>query len=263
VSAILALDDDDDVIGIRAANPGPFTLEGTNSWLIGRDPTWLIDPGPALPEHVDALSREIDARGGLGAIALTHDHPDHADAVAAIRERYPGAPVGAFRGDVEVRLGGGDTLGPLEVISTPGHSPDHVAFASQRRVFSGDAVLGRGSSLIIPYPGALSDYLRSLEQLSARGFRVLAPGHGPLVCDVQAKLDEYLTHRLERERRLIAALERGRRSAGELLDDAWSDAPAALRPAAAATLAAHLDKLAGEGRLPEGVERPEVSFGEG
>ena len=251
-----------DVIGIRAANPSPFTLDGTNSWLIGRDPAWLIDPGPALDEHIDALSREIDARGGLGGVALTHDHPDHADAVPAVRERYPGARVAASRGEVDVRLGEGDVVGPLEVILTPGHSPDHVAFVSDGVLFSGDAVLGRGSSLIVPYPGALGDYLGSLERLRARGFHTLAPGHGPPVLEVQAKLDEYIAHRLARERRLAAALERGRRSVAELLDDAWSDAPAELRPAAAATLAAHLDKLAAEGRLPNGVERPEVDFGE-
>jgi glyoxylase-like metal-dependent hydrolase (beta-lactamase superfamily II) len=253
---------DDDVVGIRAGNLGPFTLDGTNSWLVARDPAWLIDPGPALEEHIEMLSREIAARGGLGAIALTHDHPDHSEGVAAVRERFPDAPVAASRGDVEVRLGDGDTVGPLEAIATPGHSADHVAFVNGGLVFSGDAVLGRGSSLIVPYPGALRDYLSSLERLRARNFRVLAPGHGPPVFDVQAKLEEYIEHRRERERRLIAALERGRRSAAELLDDAWSDAPAELRLAATATLAAHLDKLAGEGRLPEGVERPQISFGE-
>ncbi len=109
--------------------------------------------------------------------------------------------------------------------------------------FTGDAVLGQGSSLIIPYPGALAAYLESLERLRGRDFGVLAPGHGPPVFEVRAKLDEYLDHRRDREQRLVAALDRGRRSTAELLDDAWSDAPAALRPAATATLAAHLDKL--------------------
>jgi glyoxylase-like metal-dependent hydrolase (beta-lactamase superfamily II) len=103
--------------------------------------------------------------------------------------------------------------------------------------------------------------LESLERLRAREFEVLAPGHGPPVSEVQAKLDEYLDHRRAREQRLLEALGRGRRSVDELLDDAWSDAPPALRPAAAATLAAHLDKLAEEGRLPDGVERPEISLG--
>jgi glyoxylase-like metal-dependent hydrolase (beta-lactamase superfamily II) len=250
-----------DVAGIRAANPSPFTLEGTNSWLVGRDPAWLIDPGPALAEHLEALTAEIEARGGLGGTALTHDHPDHAEAVPEIRARFPDAPLGARRGAVDVRLEAGSQFGPFEVLATPGHSEDHLAFVYDDVAFTGDAVLGRGSSLIIPFPGALRAYLETLERLRERGFELLAPGHGPPVHDVQAKLDEYIAHRQDRERRLQAALEQGRRSVGELLDDAWSDAPAALRSAATATLAAHLDKLAEEGRLPEGVEWPEITLG--
>jgi glyoxylase-like metal-dependent hydrolase (beta-lactamase superfamily II) len=249
------------VIGLRAANPSPFTLDGTNSWLVGRAPTWLIDPGPDLPEHVEALQAEIEQRGGLGGIALTHDHPDHTAAVSSLRERYPDAPLAAARGGVSERLEDGSRFGPLQAIATPGHSVDHLAFAVRGVAFTGDAVLGQGSSLIIPYPGALAAYLESLGRLRSRGFDVLAPGHGPPVFEVEAKLAEYVEHRLEREQRLLAALDRGRRSVDELLDDAWSDAPAALRPAAMATLAAHLDKLADEGRLPDGVERPEINLG--
>jgi glyoxylase-like metal-dependent hydrolase (beta-lactamase superfamily II) len=99
--------------------------------------------------------------------------------------------------------------------------------------------------------------------LRSRDLALLAPGHGPPVSDARAKLEEYIAHRLDRERRLLAALAAGARTVDQLLDSAWSDAPAALRPAAAATLAAHLDKLAEEGRLPVGVERPEVSLGVG
>ena len=254
---------DGEVVGIRAANPSPFTLDGTNSWLVGRDPAWLIDPGPALDEHLDALAAEIETRGGLGGTALTHDHPDHAEALPKIRERFADAPVAAACGEVDVRLGDGDRFGPLEAMATPGHSPDHLTFILGRIGFSGDAVLGRGSSLIIPFPGALAAYLSSLERLRERELDVLAPGHGPVVFDVRSKLDEYIEHRLDRERRLLDALGRGRRTVSELLEDAWSDAPPALRPAATATLAAHLDKLADEGRLPEGVQRPEVRLGAG
>jgi glyoxylase-like metal-dependent hydrolase (beta-lactamase superfamily II) len=249
------------ILGIRADNPSPFTLDGTNSWIIGRSPAWLVDPGPDLPDHLEALSREIESREGLGGVALTHDHPDHAEGLAAIRNRFPEAPVGGARGEVTERLQHGSRFGPLEAIATPGHSSDHLAFAVGEAALTGDAVLGVGSSLIIPYPGALAAYLEGLERLRERGFSVIAPGHGPPVFEVRAKLDEYIAHRLEREQRLLAALGRGRRTASELLADAWSDAPAALRPAAEATLAAHLDKLEDEGRLPADVERPRISLG--
>ena len=249
-----------EIVGVRAANPGPFTLNGTNSWIVGRGPAWLVDPGPALDDHLAALWSQIDRRGGLGGIALTHDHADHTDAVRAMRGRYPGAPVAAARGEVDVELKQGDTFGPLEAIATPGHAPDHLAFVTGTAGLTGDAVLGQGSVFVSPYPGALAAYLDGLSRLKARRLDVLCPGHGPVVHDPQAKLDEYISHRLERERRLIGAFDRGKRTVDELLDEVWDDAPPELRPAATVTLAAHLDKLDAEGRLPPGVERPTLRF---
>jgi glyoxylase-like metal-dependent hydrolase (beta-lactamase superfamily II) len=249
-----------DIVGIRAANPGPFTLSGTNSWIVGRAPAWLIDPGPALEEHLAALQTEIEARDGLGGIALTHDHADHAEAAVAIRARYPHAPIAAARGDVDIRLSDGDRLGPFEVLATPGHAPDHLAFLAGTAAFTCDAVLGEGSVFVSPYPGSLAAYLDGLGRLKARQAEVLLPGHGPVVEDPQAKLDQYISHRSDREHRLLAALAAGKRSTDELLDEAWSDAPPQLRAAATVTLAAHLDKLADEGRLPEGVERPSIQL---
>jgi glyoxylase-like metal-dependent hydrolase (beta-lactamase superfamily II) len=120
-------------------------------------------------------------------------------------------------------------------------------------------VLGEGSVFVAPDPGSLRGYLGALERLRAMDLAILCPGHGPLVLDANAKLDEYIAHRLDRERRLERALADGLRSADELLDRVWSDAPAALRGAASVTLAAHLDKLDEEGRLPDGVERPQLS----
>ena len=245
-----------EIVGIRALNPGPFTLSGTNSWIVGRGPAWLVDPGPALEEHVAALAAEIERRGGLGGVALTHDHPDHIEALPAIRVRYPGAPVAAARGEVDVVLRDGDRFGPLEALATPGHAPDHLAFVTGTAALTGDAVLGEGSVFIAPDPGALGAYLVGLTRLGRWRLDVLCPGHGPPVHDPQAKLEEYIAHRLDRERRLVAALENSRRTVDELLDEAWSDVPVGLRPAATVTLAAHLDKLADEGRLPDGVERP-------
>jgi len=247
-----------DLVGLRAANPGPFTLSGTNTWIAGRDPAWMIDPGPALGDHLDELVAEVEQRGGLGGIALTHDHADHAEAVPAIRDRFPEAPLGGARGDVDAQLSEGSRFGPFEAIETPGHASDHLAFVSGPVAFTGDAVLGEGSVFVFPYPGALAAYLEGLERLRARDLAALLPGHGPPVTDPAAKLDDYVAHRLDRERRLLAALGAGKRATGELLDEVWDDAPAPLRPAAAWTLAAHLDKLSDEGRLPAGVERPEV-----
>jgi glyoxylase-like metal-dependent hydrolase (beta-lactamase superfamily II) len=121
---------------------------------------------------------------------------------------------------------------------------------------TGDAVLGEGSVFIYPDPGALRGYLDGLRRLAERDPAVIGPGHGPAVEDAPAKLEQYIAHRLEREQRLVEALAAGLRTTGELLDEVWDDAPEVLRPAAAVTLAAHLDKLEEEGRLPEGVERP-------
>jgi len=248
-----------DIIGIRAANPGPLSLSGTNSWIVGRDPAWLIDPGPALEEHLAALAGELERRGGLGGIAVTHDHPDHVEALPEMRRRYPGGPIAGARGEVDVAVAGGERVGPLEAVAVPGHAPDHIVYLFATAGMTGDAVLGEGSVFISPDPGALAAYLAALRRLSDLGLAVLCPGHGPPVRDPARKFDEYIAHRLEREQRLLAVLASGKRTVQELLDEVWSDTPEELRPAAAWTLAAHLDKLADEGRLPDGVETPPLN----
>jgi glyoxylase-like metal-dependent hydrolase (beta-lactamase superfamily II) len=238
-----------DILRLRANNPGPLTMSGTNTWVVGRAPAWVLDPGPALAEHQRALAAALVERGGLGGIALTHDHIDHSESVGALRERFP-APLAAGRGQADVQLSDGARFGPFEALHTPGHSPDHYALIVAGACFAGDAVLGEGSVFIAPDPGALAGYLDALERLRERELDVLCPGHGPPIWTPRERLDEYIEHRLERERRLVAAIAEGRRSTGELLDAAWSDVPEQLRPLAAVTLAAHLDKLADERRLP-------------
>jgi glyoxylase-like metal-dependent hydrolase (beta-lactamase superfamily II) len=223
------------VVRIRAPNPSVLTLDGTNSYVIGR---WVVDPGPSIPSHLEAV-REA-ANDGVDGVVLTHSHADHSEAADAFD-----APV--------VLPGDGETVGPLTALGTPGHSADSVCLLLGGICFTGDTVLGEGSVFIAPGEGSLSAYLNSLRRLRALDLEVLCPGHGPYVWDPAAKLDEYIAHRLEREQRLVGALEAGLRSFDELLDAAWAEVPVELRPAARLTLEAHLEKLREEGRLPPGV----------
>ncbi len=245
-----------DVVRVRASNPGPMTLSGTNTWVVGRGPAWVVDPGPLLDRHLELLLGVLDARGGLGGVVLTHDHSDHSEAVRTLLDARP-APLAAARGDADVTLEDDLRVGPFQAISTPGHARDHFALIATGACFTGDAVLGEGSVFISPYPGAMSGYLAALERLRLReDFDVLCPGHGPPVRDAHAKLDEYIAHRLDRENRLIAALGEGRRTVSELLDAVWTEVPETMRPLATVTLAAHLDRLEEQHALPAGVERP-------
>jgi glyoxylase-like metal-dependent hydrolase (beta-lactamase superfamily II) len=147
-------------------------------------------------------------------------------------------------------------LGPLTVVATGGHAPDHVVFVAGDVAFTGDAVLGRGSVFVAPGPGSLRGYLDALVRLRDLGLVLLCPGHGPPITDPTERLDGYVSHRLERERALVAALDVGLRGVDDLLDRVWADAPPGLRTAATITLASHLGKLDEEGRLPDGVEEP-------
>ena len=237
------------VLRVLAENPGPLTMSGTNTWVFGRDPTWVVDPGPELSSHGRALDAAIIQRGGLGGVVLTHDHIDHCEGVQSLLKRFP-APLAAARGPADIALTDGARVGPFEAIHLPGHAPDHFAFIAGAICFVGDAVLGEGSVFIAPDPGALAGYLQALRQLRERELQLLCPGHGPPIWNPRERLDQYIEHRLERERRLVVALEEGRRSTEDLLDAAWGDVPGALRPVAAISLTAHLDKLGEEGRLP-------------
>ena len=221
---------------VRADNPSPLTLDGTNTYVVGR---WVVDPGPANRAHLDAVRNA--APDAIEGVVLTHSHADHAEGAEQL-----GAQV--------VLPSGGEDVGPFRVIATPGHSADSVCLVMGGVCFTGDTVLGAGSVFIAPGEGSLSSYLESLRQLRELELEVLCPGHGPYVTDPAAKLDEYIAHRLERERRLVEALDSGLRSRDDLLDAAWADVPPHLRGAAALTLAAHLEKLAEEGRLRDAAD---------
>jgi glyoxylase-like metal-dependent hydrolase (beta-lactamase superfamily II) len=238
---------DFDIALVRADNPGPLTLTGTNTWVLGRDPAWVVDPGPALDAHLEAVAAEVAARGGAGGIALTHDHADHADGIGALRERLGRPPVAAARYPADVALADGDTFGPLRVAALPGHADDHLVFVAGPVAFVGDTVLGEGSVFVEAH---LREYLAGLARLRDRDLALLCPGHGEPIADPRARLEAMIAHRGARESALVDALERGLRSQDELLDAAWGDAPAQLRAVAALSLAAHLEKLREEGRLP-------------
>jgi glyoxylase-like metal-dependent hydrolase (beta-lactamase superfamily II) len=245
-----------DILRLRAPNPGLLTLSGTNTWVVGRRPAWVVDPGPLIDVHMERLSAAIEARGGLGGVVLTHDHHDHSEAVGPLLDLFP-APLAAGRGSVDVQLGEGVRVGPFEAVATPGHSADHFALVADGACFTGDAVLGDGSVFISPYRGSMSGYLLALTRLGLReDFNVLCPGHGSPVWDAHTKLEEYVAHRIDRENHLIVALNEGKRTVEELLDTVWGDVAEPLRGMATATLAAHLDKLEDEQILPPGVERP-------
>src|SRR5690349_20563563 len=226
-----------EILRLVAPNPGPMTLEGTNTYLYGSDPCAVIDPGPDKTEHLDAVRSAADERGGIGLVLLTHTHGDHADCAERL-----GAEV-LLPADGEEHAG-------LRALATPGHAPDHVCLLTADRVcISGDLVLGAGSTFVPPDGGSLTAYMDSLRRLQDEPLELICPGHGPWIEDPATKLAEYVEHREMRERRLLAVLERGERSREALLDEVWDDVPPEVRPAAAMVMQAHLDKLEAEGRL--------------
>jgi glyoxylase-like metal-dependent hydrolase (beta-lactamase superfamily II) len=232
-----------DIERLVAPNPGPMTLEGTNTYVVGRDPAAVIDPGPDDAGHIEAVRKICKGRGGIGAVLLTHGHGDHSDGV----ERLGVEPT---------RPADGEVVAGLRAIATPGHAADHLCFLRDGACFTGDLILGQGSTIVGPRAmgGSLADYLSSLERLKELDLTVLHPGHGPDVDDPQAKIAEYIEHRMMRERRLVAALDRGERSRSALLAEVWDDVPEQLRDAATIAMQAHLEKLEDEGRLPADLQ---------
>ena len=244
-----------EIARIVAPNPGPMTLEGTNTYLYGADPCVVIDPGPDDGGHTDAVLAAAEERGGIGIVLLTHSHGDHADGAealvtAAAETQALKTGGAAWKPEIVLPRGGAEHTG-LRALATPGHAADHVCLLTADGVcFSGDLVLGEGSTFVPPDGGSLAAYMDSLGLLQAEPLELICPGHGPWVTDPAAKLAEYVEHREMRERRLLAALERGERSREALLAEVWDDVPAEVRPVAAIVMESHLEKLEAEGRLP-------------
>jgi glyoxylase-like metal-dependent hydrolase (beta-lactamase superfamily II) len=244
-----------EILRLVAPNPGPMTGEGTNTYLYGADPCTVIDPGPDDAGHIEAVSAAAAERGGIGLILLTHSHGDHTDGaerLAAVEAQRPRSQVASPPPEAPpvILPEDGEEHGGLPAVATPGHAPDHVCLLSGGVCFSGDLVLGEGSTFVPPDGGSLAAYMDSLRRLQAEPLELICPGHGPWIVDPAAKLAEYVEHREMRERRLLAALERGERSREALLAEAWDDVPENLHPAAALVMEAHLQKLGSEGRLP-------------
>jgi glyoxylase-like metal-dependent hydrolase (beta-lactamase superfamily II) len=250
-------------IRVLAPNPGPLTLDGTNTWVVGSGPSVVIDPGPDLPGHVEAVRREAQP---IGAVVITHRHADHAGAAPALASE-DGAPVLAFRSqEGEQRLRDGQAVDGggvrLRVIHAPGHTPDHVVLHDPESgaLFTGDAVLGRGTSVISPPEGDMVAYLRSLTAMRRLDPRIIYPGHGPAVWAARAKIDEYIEHRAVRERQVLAALEAGPRTPAELVPGIYEGYPEEVHGAAAGSVLAHLIKLEREGSVARVGPPAQVRF---
>lgn len=226
----------------------------TNAYLVGESEALLVDP-PAVDPALTAAADDRD----VAHVAVTHTHRDHTGAVDHYA-RHCGAAVWARSGRTgrfvtatgrapDRTFGEGTTVGPATVIETPGHAPDHVAFAVGPDALVGDLAVAAGSVFVGADEGDLRAYLVSLRRLRHAGLRRLYPGHGPVIDDADAALDRLLTHRLDRERRVLSAVENGARTLDAVTDAAYEKDLTGVVDLARSTVAAHLEKLAVEGRL--------------
>jgi glyoxylase-like metal-dependent hydrolase (beta-lactamase superfamily II) len=234
---------------VTAPNPGPFTLDGTNSYVIG-DHT-IIDPGPQIDSHVEAL---LEAAPNLRRIFVTHRHADHAPAARELTRRTAAviiAPDGVDGVSERTSDGRIDDLGEttLTTVSTPGHTAEHVCYlTAEGELFTGDTVLGWGTTAIFPPDGRMGDYLASLAKIRALPLRRIYPGHGPVIEDPAAVIDGYIDHRHQREEQILGALREGPLDLAQLRERIYPDLAPGLGKAAEAQLEAHLIHLVEQGQ---------------
>ena len=246
---------------ITAPNPGPKTLGGTNCYLVGTTSLILVDPGPNMPGYLAELARYVNSVGKIEAIWLTHGHPDHASGAPTMAQLLGVAVFASRPGDFAMALKPGDAIRlgdfTLSVVSAPGHSIDHLCFFLEPRriLFSGDAILGSGSTLIALPEGNMVDYMATLNRLHSLEPALIAPGHGPLVKDPRAKIDEYIAHRLSREVELLLALADGPLTIPELVAKVYEDMEPEVHRLAELSVGAQLAKLSHEDRVTRHGER--------
>jgi glyoxylase-like metal-dependent hydrolase (beta-lactamase superfamily II) len=225
---------------VRAPNPGPMTLDGTNTWVLrvpDAEHCVVVDPGPLVESHLAALM----AHAPVAAILVTHGHPDHIEAVASLSERLGGVPVST----------GGLDLSPyglsVQAMATPGHTSDSVCFlaeaAGSRAVLTGDTILGRGTTVVAYPDGDLGAYLDSLRRLAQVGPLPVLPGHGPALADCSAAAQFYLEHRLARLEQVRDAVARGAADAPEVVAMVYADVDRSLWWAAELSVRAQLAYL--------------------
>ncbi len=243
---------------VVAPNPGPYTGPGTNTWIVEAGPVVaVIDPGPDDEAHLQALNRRL-AGATVAVVLVTHSHPDH----LPLAERFARPHRASVRRYPELADGDVVNVGTLKLtaLHTPGHSADHLCFfiPGDGALFTGDLVLGRGSSMVTYPEGDVAAYLRSLDRLAGLQPRILFPGHWDPVSDAMGKIAEYREHRLEREAQVLAEVRRGPGTAGELTRRVYGELDDKLMVAAEMTLRAHLRKLVDDGavavREPAGQE---------
>ena len=245
---------------VLAHNPSAFTYYGTQTYLIGTDEVAVIDPGPDLPEHVDALEEAIGGRP-VAAIMCTHTHRDHSPASRPLAERT-GAPLigcaplaletvgpradAAFDGDYRpgLVLGDGETMEidgrPLVAVATPGHTSNHLCFAYEGALFSGDHVMGWSTTVVVPPDGDMAAYMQSLEKLRQREDQAYYPAHGPPVTNPQQYVRGLIGHRLQREKQILNLVGEKALSIRDIVARAYPGLDPRLVPAAGGSVYAHL-----------------------
>jgi glyoxylase-like metal-dependent hydrolase (beta-lactamase superfamily II) len=244
---------------VRAENPGPMTLDGTNTWVLrapGEEQCVVVDPGPLDEGHL----RAVAGHGPVQLVIGTHGHPDHVEGLPRFRELCPDAEVPAHRDGLEMVAGG--VL--VRLLATPGHTADSYCLVvsmpdgSHPAVLTGDTVLGRGTTVVTWPDGDLGDYLASLERLAELGSIPVLPGHGPPLADCAAAARFYLAHRQARLDQVREAVAAGARTPADVVAVVYADVDRALWPAAEQSVRAQLDFLgrAADRGVGEKVDEP-------